>query len=159
MAKEIKCLICGEIDETKFYTNTKSKCKACYSVYHKNRYKNMPDKQHYIDYQKKWANDNLIKFRVLGAKHRAIRDVWEFELTVDIVTEKLIQQNHKCYISKVPISLDSKNPYSLSLDRLDSNKGYTIDNTIIVTKFVNNCKNDLEVNEFIRLIKEINVNL
>jgi hypothetical protein len=155
MVKEKKCLICGEVDETKFYTKSKSKCKSCYS----NEYKNRPDKKDYIDKQKKWVNNNLIKFRVLSAKHRSIKDGIDFELTDEIILDKLKQQDNKCYISKLPISLDSKNPYSLSLDRLNSEKGYTIENTIIVTKFVNNCKNDLDIDVFIKLIKEVCINL
>jgi hypothetical protein len=155
MGKERKCLICGEVDEAKFYTKTKSKCKLCYSI----EYKNRPDKKNYIDKQKKWVSNNLIKFRVLSAKHRAIKDGIDFELTDDIILDKLNQQDNKCYISKLPISLESKNPYSLSLDRLDSGQGYTIENTIIVTKFVNNCKNNLHIDEFIKLIKEVCINL
>jgi hypothetical protein len=155
MGKERKCSICGEIDETKFYKKSKSKCKSCYSI----QYKNRPDKQNYIEKQKIWVKNNLIQYRVLSAKHRSIRDGWEFELTVDIINQKLKQQDNKCYISKIPISLDSKNPYSLSLDRLNSNIGYTIENTIIVTKFVNNCKSDLDIDEFIKLIKEVCNNL
>jgi len=155
MKKECKCLFCGETDENMFYGKRKSKCKKCLS----NEYKNRPDKQDYIDKQKKWVNKNLIRFRVLSAKHRAIRDNLSFELTNEMVEEKLKEQDYKCYISKLPISMESNNWYSLSLDRINSDDGYTIKNTIIVTKFINISKNELSLNEFIFLIKEVCNNL
>jgi len=155
MKKERKCLLCGETNEDKFYINRKNKCKYCQSV----EYHNRTDKKEYIEKQQNWVSNNLIHFRVLSAKHRAIRNNREFELTNEIILNKLKEQNNLCYISKLPISIDTNNPYSLSLDRLDSNIGYTVKNTIIVTKFVNNCKNNLNIDDFIRLIKEVCVNI
>ena len=49
--------------------------------------------------------------------------------------------------------------YGLSLDRLDSNLGYTIDNTILVTKFVNMSKNSLSYDEYVKLLKEVCENI
>ena len=49
--------------------------------------------------------------------------------------------------------------YGLSLDRMDSNLGYTIDNTILVTKFVNSSKNILSLNEYLKLLKEVCENI
>ena len=49
--------------------------------------------------------------------------------------------------------------YGVSLDRLDSNLGYTIDNTILVTKFVNSSKNNLPLEEYLKLLKEVCGNL
>lgn len=67
--------------------------------------------------------------------------------------KKLKEQNNLCYISKQPLSFKENDWNSLSLDRLDSNLGYTIGNTIVVTKFVNNSKNNLSLDEYLTLIK------
>lgn len=155
MKKEHLCEVCGEKDPQKFYKSRKNKCKKCMS----DSYKIREDKSEYVDKQKKWVSKNLIKYRVLSAKHRAIRDNLDFEITEEIIQKKLEEQNHCCFISKVPISMEQKNWYSLSLDRIDSNKGYTIDNTIIVTKFVNISKNEMSLDEFIKLLKETCNNL
>ena len=51
--------------------------------------------------------------------------------------------------------MEENNWYGLSLDRLDSELGYTIDNTILVTKYVNLSKNNLSLNEYVKLLKEV----
>lgn len=152
---EKRCDVCDETDETRFYKYRKNKCKKCIS----NDFKNRTDKQDYFEKQLTWKNNNFVRYQILQAKHRAIRDNRKFELTVEIILKKIEEQNSCCYISKLPLSFYSKNPYSMSLDRLDNNSDYTIENTIIVTKFVNNCKNTLPLKEFIRLLKEVCSNI
>lgn len=159
MKKHTHCTICGEKDPTKFYSGRKNRCKTCTSAEKKISYQNLTNKTEYIKKQKEWRLRNFIHSQILQAKHRSIKHNREFELTDDIIIKKLEDQNHKCYISKLPIILEPESPYSLSIDRIDSNKGYTIDNTIIVTKFVNNCKNNLSLNDFIKYIKEVCNNL
>ncbi len=145
------CNDCGETDISKFYISKKSRCISCYS----NRYKIMSDKDKsvYIKKQKGWRLNNLIRYRVLSAKHRAIRGKLPFEITDDIIREKIESQGGLCYISKQPFSYNENDWNSISLDRLDSGLGYTIENTIIVTKFVNNSKTNLSLDEYIKLIK------
>jgi hypothetical protein len=146
-----KCLICGNDEIDKFYPKRKNKCKTCLS----NEYKNRVDKDVYIKQQQKWRSNNLIHYRVESAKHRALRKGLVFEITDDDIIEKLNSQNHKCYISKQTITLNEKDWYGLSLDRLDNSLGYTKENTIVVTKFVNYSKNDLNVDVFLKMLKEV----
>jgi len=143
--------VCGTTDKSKFYKKRKNKCKKCIS----NEYKNRPDKEKYVEKQKRWVNNNIIQFRVLAAKYRSIKHNLSFELTNDIIEKKLLEQNNKCYISKQPISMETNSWYSLSLDRLNNDEGYTINNTIIVTKFVNIGKNSLQLNEYLKLLSEV----
>ena len=148
---EIKCvcIICNDTDTNSFYKGRKNKCKTCMS----NEYKNREDKKDYIVKQKKWRGENILHYRVESAKHRAKRYNIDFELTDEIVLQKIKEQNNLCYISKQPLSFKENDWNSLSLDRLDSNLGYTIGNTIVVTKFVNNSKNNLSLDEYLTLIK------
>jgi hypothetical protein len=155
MKKQYLCEICGDNELNNFYKSLKSKCKKCKS----NQYKNRIDKKEYIKKQSEWTNKNIIKFRLLAAKNRALRDGIEFCLNKEIIEEKLKLQNNKCFISKVPISFETKNPHSISIDRIDSNLGYTENNTIIVTKFINICKNDYSLDDFYKLLKEVSNNL
>lgn len=62
------------------------------------------------------------------------------------------EQNGKCKLSGETLSLQSKSNYIISIDRLDSTKGYTIDNIQLVTKIVNLAKNDLTDKIFNRMI-------
>lgn len=143
------CVICGEINTDLFYSSRKNKCKSCIS----DNYKNNIDKEEYIDKQRVWRSNNILHYRVESARHRAKRNKLDFQLTDEIVKNKIKEQNGLCYISKQPLSYNENDWNSLSLDRLDSNKGYTIENTIIVTKFVNNSKNNLSLDDYIKLIK------
>jgi hypothetical protein len=147
------CIICGENDEVMFYPSRKNKCKKCISDEYKN--KSDDEKKEYIEKQKKWRGSNLIRYRVDSAKHRAIRKGLVFEITDDVIQQKLLEQNGKCYVSKQPLIMDENNWRGLSLDRLDNNLGYTIDNTILVTKFVNSSKNTLSLDDYIKLLMEV----
>ena len=68
------------------------------------------------------------------------------------------KQGRKCALSGVPISFDLR-PRSgnttASLDRIDSTKGYTIDNIQWVHKDVNLMKLDMDQKEFIKWCKTI----
>lgn len=159
------CKVCGETEMSKFEEGYASLCYMCHKKRNNNhainRYTKMSseNKTLYKEKQVKWQNNNFIHNKLLQAKNRAIRHNWDFNLTDSILEDMLKKQNGQCYISKLPLVLISKSPYSLSIDRIDSNKGYTIENTIIVTKFVNNCKNNLSLNDFIKYIKEVCDNL
>jgi len=63
------------------------------------------------------------------------------ELTVEWILEKL--QNGTCEVTGLPFtySLNSRNPWSPSLDRIDPNIGYTLDNTRVVLWIYNTSKN------------------
>jgi hypothetical protein len=117
------------------------------------------EKKVYIEKQKIWTSNNIIKVRVLAAKHRAIRKNIPFEINEDIVLDKLKEQDGKCYISKQQLTFNENEWYGLSLDRLDSNLGYTVENTILVTKFVNISKNNLTYSDYIKFLKEVCNNL
>jgi len=149
------CIVCGEKTPSLFYSSRKNKCKTCLSL----NYKNNIDKEEYIEKQRIWRSNNLIHYRVESAKHRAKRYNLDFQLTDKIIEDKLKEQNNLCYISKQPLSYKENDWNSISLDRLDSELGYTIENTIIVTKFVNNSKNNLSLDEYINLIKLVCDNL
>jgi hypothetical protein len=154
-----ECKICGETSPDMFYVGRKNKCKTCICDESKLKYLNMGDKGEYIKKQREWRSENVLHYRVESAKHRSKRNGLIFELTDDIIKSKIDLQGGLCYISKQPISYKENDWNSLSLDRLDSNLGYTIDNTIVVTKFVNISKNNLSLYEYINLIKLVCENI
>ena len=134
---EYNCKLCGENEPKNFYKSSSTRCKKCR-----------------IKKSDEWINKNFIKSQLLQAKHRAKRDGLDFLLTEDIIINKLNKNNNKCQISGVQLEMSNNKWNSLSFDRLDSNIGYTEDNTILVTKFLNISKNTYNIEYFKDILKE-----
>lgn len=88
------------------------------------------------------------------AKEREI----EFNLTIEQLWNLFIKQNQKCALSGVPLKFQSNyrvSDQTASLDRIDSSKGYTIDNVQWVHKIVNFMKQSLSKKELLAWCKLI----
>jgi hypothetical protein len=145
------CEKCGDTDVTNFYFKTKSLCKTCRLDQLRVKYNNG---ELYNCSNKEWVTEeNLIHIRVQAAKHRAKAKKFEFEITNEIIQNKLKQQNGRCYFSNVEITFKIYDLHCLSLDRIDSKIGYTVENTVIVTSFINQAKNSIDSEEFINELK------
>lgn len=85
----------------------------------------------------------------------------DFDLTIEQVYELYKQQNFKCALTGVHITLNNRrgsygNPDQGSLDRIDSSiKRYSKDNVQLVTKQVNLAKLDYTQQEFIDMCKAV----
>jgi hypothetical protein len=79
------------------------------------------------------------------------------EITIGVLIDIWNKQNGKCYYTGIPMELQSSrkiedcetktNKKVVSVDRIDSNKGYTKDNIVLCCWVVNNIKQDLSVEE------------
>jgi hypothetical protein len=75
------------------------------------------------------------------AKKRSERNGWEFDLTKEWITERI--QRNTCELSGQSFMFKNTthnthfNPYSPSIDRIDSSKGYTKDNCRVVLACIN----------------------
>lgn len=152
------CKICGENDLINFYPNRKNKCKACILREMKKKYIN-GDLINRHDTNRNWIINNFIHHKVQGAKHRAIRKGFEFTITDEIVEEILKQQNGKCYFTNIELTFNTHDWSSLSIDRINNDLGYTKENIVLTTKFVNTSKNTQTNQEFIENIKQCYIGL
>lgn len=92
-----------------------------------------------------------------GATQRNI----EFQLTKEELWDLFIKQDRKCALSGIEIAFAPKGKcvpqykelQTASLDRIDSNKPYTIDNVQWVHKNINKMKQDLPQEVFVDLCK------
>lgn len=75
------------------------------------------------------------------------------DITVEDVYHLWIKQDKKCALTKLPIDFKNKPGYGItcSLDRIDSDKEYTIDNVQLVHKDVNLMKNYFNQDYFIQI--------
>lgn len=94
-----------------------------------------------------------------GAKKRG----HEFDLDIEEAWNLFKQQNGKCALSGVSLkfcrSIREVKDTTASLDRIDSSKGYTINNVQWVHKTVNLMKQGLNIDEFKYWVKMIGDNL
>lgn len=95
-----------------------------------------------------------------GAKFRGL----SFNLTIQDAWQKFLDQNRLCALSGNLLVFNPKycNPRSkvpewqtASLDRIDSNKGYSLDNIQWVDVSVNYMKNDMSENDFIKFCVDV----
>ncbi len=91
-----------------------------------------------------------------GASSRAL----EFNITLEQVWNLFIKQNGKCALTGRPLVLArnySKGAIdqTASLDRIDSSKGYTIDNVCWLHKDINMFKAAMHSEDFIKLCYEV----
>lgn len=90
-----------------------------------------------------------------GAKSRKL----EFDINAKSIWELYLEQKGCCGLTGIPISIipeqNSKIRQTASLDRIDSSKGYTIDNVWWIHKQLNWMKWDFSKEYFLSTIKEI----
>jgi len=79
-------------------------------------------------------------------KHRAKKVGMESTLTREEIKE-LIPDNLRCPVFNNKFIFNTSSPDNLSLDRIDNTKGYTKENTVVVSKRVNTIKGDATVEE------------
>jgi hypothetical protein len=141
----------------------KSCCPACKSIYDAKYRKE--NKKKLAQLNKNWYDTNIqhckkvrddyynsdhgrITCLILAAKRRAYKKLIEFDLSEQFIIELLHKQNNKCALTKIEFDIlkikkSKTRPFAMSIDRIDSSKGYTKDNVRLVCVAVN-----LALNEF-----------
>ena len=95
-----------------------------------------------------------------GQKNRnRIRKPKELTLTIEEAWDLFLKQDRKCALSGIELTFPSKwkdKSWTASLDRIDSSKGYILENVQWVHKDVNIMKNKFDNQYFINMCKNIN---
>lgn len=92
--------------------------------------------------------------RYLAQKANARNRPGSSKLLGHEVEAQFLKQNSKCALTGQNLDINHK-WWKPSLDRIDSNKGYSVDNIRIVAWIVNHCRGDLEDAEFIDMCKKV----
>ena len=119
-----------------------------------------------------WAKVACVRYKdpiegkcsILFSNYRAKCKIkkWNFKLTFsefkDLVTSNCHYCNlepNKCRMDRSKIRQGLSRIYFNGIDRLDSNKGYEINNVVPCCEDCNKAKRNLEYNQFLELIKKI----
>ena len=115
------------------------------------------NRAHVREYFHKYSIKNPEKILLLSAKNRSKKR--GVECTID---ETDINIPKLCPVFKEPLEKEFRpsgkkgaSPYAASLDRIDSNKGYTPDNIWVVSSRANTLKNDASLQELELLVENL----
>jgi hypothetical protein len=150
------CSVCSTNDQSNFIKYNKTKhCDTCYSKNPK-LYVNLTDEEKRIQIAKSrdWVKNNPVRTKLLAAKNRAKLKNLEFDLDEPFIIELFEKQNKKCCYSGFPISLNYETNM-FSIDRIDSNIGYTKNNVCLCLTNVNTMKLDMNIEDFFKMIEAI----
>jgi len=101
------------------------------------------------------GNRNPISELVSNARYRAKKSNREFNITKQYIRNLKSFQDNKCALSGKEMIWNKSDPHAASIDRINSNKGYTKENTQLVCKFVNRMKSFYQDSTLIEFCKKV----
>ena len=99
-----------------------------------------------------FSDDQMIK-RVM---RQAKTTKKEYTITFESVKNLLRSQDGRCAYSGVKLEFTFNSKYKISIDRIDSAKGYIDGNIQLLGWIVNQAKSNLSENQFFEMVKSIN---
>jgi hypothetical protein len=164
-----KCKIEKEINDFSFrnyiapnglqYSRPRSRCKICEcNTAHETWYIN-PEKRKRKCEQKR--NDRSLKSHIQNRIASWRKKTPSSDLTTEYLLQQCELQNGKCYYTGLPLEIlkifEWKDNFvnSISLDRLDPNKGYIQGNVVFCLYSVNTMKGKLTEQEFYERLRQI----
>ena len=100
------------------------------------------------NHSKKYRDTHRLRYLAQKANSRKRPD--SIKMTEEILQNIYDNQEGKCALSGLKFSMNSSDRKP-SLDRIDSNKGYTLTNIQLVSYFVNKMKRELNQSDFIKI--------
>jgi hypothetical protein len=160
------CTKCGKNKNFNEYAKSKeciggvnSVCRNCVALMAEERRNKNPE--FYKQYKKDWRKNhpekdkeynNSFDGRFNGWKSRARERKIKFTLT----KEYLLSMNFKkCYYTGIDLTLESCKYNTISLDRIDSSKGYENGNVVFCCKAINLMKNETDLENFVLLCEKV----
>ena len=95
--------------------------------------------------------------RIKGRHKNEGGRVVDESMTIEHLLEMLKSQDFKCAISGIALSHQMHDLRSLSIDRIDCSKGYSLENIQLVCKGINLMRNDHTVEETKRFLAELSL--
>ncbi len=102
----------------------------------------------HIQYQRHNNPEIFIRSLVTSVKSRCKIAKRECTITKQSICELFNSQQGLCAITKLPLTLKPHQPSTLSIDRIDSNGGYTNNNVQLVCTSINIAKSNFTMSQF-----------
>jgi len=90
-----------------------------------------------------------------NAKNAAVKRKQLFKLTVSDIVNFWNTQQAVCAYSGRQMTLEAGQLNTVSIERIDNNIGYTLENTILVCQAMNRMKSNFEFDEFYDLCRDV----
>jgi hypothetical protein len=130
-----------------------SYCRACMAEYGKQdreknreRYSEKNKERHKRTYNVSFETRLQTLLRATSSDRSALDFDWCWD--------RLVKQEFRCEITKIPLTYETSLPTSLSIDRIDSSKGYTKDNVRFVCWWINAAMGNWGLTKLKEFIKE-----
>ncbi len=134
----------------------RGRCRLCYNANERLKQEsNNTEKQRYKNYRDKNKSLKPLDYIFRTAKGNAKRGFREFSIEKKDVYELWEKQNGICYYTNKPMKYDQGTYDSVSLDRIDSSKGYVIGNIALTQYKVNIMKNNANLEELFDFCESI----
>jgi hypothetical protein len=165
--KRFSCRICGTTNPDRFYDRMKTICAKCKVKLRTEQIKNDPilkaKRSEWSKRNQQKSPETFIK-RSLGRvkrdtdryKQNDIRKDWDIDIKYVLDLWKL--QQGKCKITGIQMTHQYNSLRSISIDRIDSNKGHIHGNIQLICKALNLAKGRHDNNELIEFIRLIRTN-
>jgi len=90
-----------------------------------------------------------------NAQKSAAKRNQEFSITLNDIVKAWHVQNESCAYSGRKMTLVAGQLNTVSIERIDSEIGYTSDNTILVCQAINRMKSDFQYDDFYALCRDV----
>jgi len=146
------------VHKEKWIRNNKEYMKTYHKKYHEENREEI--NAYHRKRSKERRSEKPFHSRLTSLRSSAKKRNLQFNLKVSDLEDLWEKQNGLCFYSKKKMDLlagDKKNTFSV--DRIDSTKGYIVNNVVLCRWIVNLMKNDMNVDEFINEVKILNENM
>lgn len=106
---------------------------------------------------KRYASDEPLKMLFYSARGGARNRKIDYKIKEIDIRNQFEKQNGKCFYTGLTmlIAWKTANPYQVSLDRVDSSLGYTVDNIVLCCQAINFAKSDYSKDVFMDFLTDI----
>jgi len=153
-------LVCAIVNRIKFEMNDVQLFKFCCAVITTNKFKIILelDKHFGYKYETPKLSENEIKFidyKYTNTIHNAKKRNLDVKITRDDIINQYNKQKGRCNLTNVKLTFDKQSNSDLSIDRIDSSKGYTMNNIQLISNTANKSKSDINDSMFFEWITKI----